>query len=287
MFLIIGGDAQIGRAVVDTLIRSGTPALGTTRRHQTPSPQSLRLDLDAIAEDWHPPAATRAACIAAAVTRMAECAADPIGTSRINCTAAVELAWRLTAAGIYTLFLSTNQVFDGTVPYVRADARRCPVSVYGQQKAQAELALERMMAAGAPIGVLRLSKVLGPDMRLFADWRMALAAGRPVQAFEDMVLAPVPLGLAATAVAAMLRDQTPAIAQLSGPRDMSYVDAARTLARQAGADLRLVKASRTAGLPAGAAPAHTTLDSRTLRDRFSITAPDVDELLGALTVPGP
>jgi hypothetical protein len=62
-----------------------------------------------------------------------------------------------------------------------------PVSEYGRQKARTETQLQAMMRAGAPIGILRLAKIVSPGMALGT-----LASGQPVFPFCDMVMAPTP-----------------------------------------------------------------------------------------------
>ena len=64
--------------------------------------------------------------------------------------------------------------------------RTCPVSEYGRQKARTEAALRQHMDRGAPVAILRLAKVVSPDMPLIDGWIEALAAGKPIRAFRDM-----------------------------------------------------------------------------------------------------
>ena len=103
-----------------------------------------------------------------------------------------------------------------------------------------------------------------------------LAAGKPVDAFADMMLAPTPVELAAAAIAALMREGAGGIFQLTGPRDVSYAELAEYLADKMAVDRRLVRqgSAASAGMPPGATPRHTTLDSAMLRDRFGITVPD-------------
>jgi len=280
MILIIGADGEIGRALAADLRASGSPVAATTRRAVT-APRLINLDLAAIPADWTPPAGTQAACITAAVARLAACEADPQGAARINVDGAIALTEGLAARGIYTLFLSTNQVFDGSVPNVAADATLSPVSVYGRQKAQTETALRAMMAQGAPVGILRLSKVVSPGMPLFVTWRDSLAAGVPIRAFSDMTFAPVPAAQVIAAIKAMLYARAATVAQLTGPRDISYLEAAQEIALRHGFDPALVMAASAAelGLAPGSIPAHTTLDSRFLCDSWRILVPDALEVV--------
>src|SRR5581483_1941068 len=96
------------------------------------------------------------------------------------------------ARGIHVLFLSTNQVFDGRVPYVAADAPNSPVSEYGRQKASVETALRARMA-------------------LIDGWIADLSAGRAIRAFGDMKLAPTPIDLVCEAIARLLEDRATGI----------------------------------------------------------------------------
>ena len=280
MFLIIGGDGEVGQGLAAGLRAAGAPVVCTTRR-AVASAGWVHLDLAAIPADWAPPEGTQAACITAAVARLAACEADPAGAARVNVAGTIALAESLAARGIYTLFLSTNQVFDGTVPNAAADAPLCPVSTYGRQKAQTETALREMMARGAPVGILRLSKIVSPGMQLFAGWRDSLAAGKPVKAFTDMTFAPVPAAVVTEAIMARLQARAATVAQLTGPRDISYFEAARHIALLQDANPALVLAGSAAapGLAPVSIPKHTTLDCSLLREAWRIFVPDALEVV--------
>jgi dTDP-4-dehydrorhamnose reductase len=275
MFLLVGGDSEIGAATYLHLKAAGKIAAATTRRPQLAGPDRPLLDLAADLSSWAPAPDISAACIFAATARLADCAADKAGSATINVLQTLTLAERLTARNIYVLFLSSNQVFDGSVPHVRADAPTCPLSEYGRQKARAEAVLRERMLRGAPIGILRLAKVVSANMPLLHGWVRALSAGEPIRAFHDMPMAPAPAALVGAAIAALLESRAPGVFQLTGPQDVSYADVAHRLARQLGADPALVGVvgAIEAGMPEGSAPRHTTLDSSAMRDRFGIVAP--------------
>jgi dTDP-4-dehydrorhamnose reductase len=152
----------------------------------------------------------------------------------------IALAERLLANDIHVLFLSTNQVFDGSVPHVLAVAPTAPVSEYGRQKARAEVALREMMARGAPAAILRLAKVISSRTPLLRDWATALRAGKPIRAFHDMTMSPVAADLVARTIEALMADRATGIFQLSGPRDVTYERAGHFLAERLGADVSLV-----------------------------------------------
>jgi dTDP-4-dehydrorhamnose reductase len=277
MFLIVGGDSEIGAAAYRAMKAQGAAVAATTRRSECVAPDRPFLDLAAPLEDWVPPPGTQAACLCAAIARLTDCANDPAGSAHINVVQTVALAENLLARGIAVLFLSTNQVFDGRTPHERAEAPHSPVSEYGRQKARAEAALLRQMENGAPVGILRLAKVMSDTMPLIVGWIKDLTAAKPIRVFNDLKLAPTPTDLVCTAIYALLQGRARGIFQLTGPRDVTYAEIGSFLAAYLDADQKLVNqtSAHAAGLPKGATPLHTTLDSSLLRMHYGLEVPDV------------
>jgi dTDP-4-dehydrorhamnose reductase len=282
--LIIGGDSEIATATTPHLAGHGHKVIATTRRREHVAADRPYLDLTQPVEDWPIPEGVTAACLCAAIARLADCARDPKVSALVNVTGTMALASRLLARGIPVLFLSTDKVFDGTRADVSADTTPCPISEYGRQKAAAETALRERMARGAPVAILRLAKVVSPGMDLLRQWLISLGAGKPVRAFHDMHMAPTPVALAAAAIERLLAEPTSGIFQLTGPQDVAYGEVALHLARRAGADPALVEqvSADAAGQPEGSTAQHTTLDSSALRERFGIAVPDAWAVIDAL-----
>jgi dTDP-4-dehydrorhamnose reductase len=284
VWLLVGGDSEIGAATHRTLASAGRPVASTTRRPQRAAADRPFLDLAQPLGDWQPPAGVRSACVFAAVARLAACADDPAGSAYVNVEQTLAVIDRLLARDIHVVFLSTNQVFAGDAPHVPAEAPASPVSAYGRQKARTEAALKERMASGAPVAILRLAKVVSPGMPLIDGWINALAAGKAVRAFHDMTMAPTPTGQVIAAITALMADRRAGIYQLTGPRDVAYSEVGRFLAERLAADPRLVTESsaRDAGLPDGANPPHTTLDSSRLAELYGIDAPDAWAVIEAV-----
>ena len=277
MWLVIGGDSEIGGATHEFLKKGGIASAATTRRNDRVAADRPFLDLSEPLDTWDPPVGTTAACIFAAIARIEACNADPLGSSHVNVTQTLRLADRLLARGISVLFLSSNQVFDGTIPYISADAPYSAITEYGRQKVRTETSLRARMEKGAPAAILRLAKVVSPNMPLIHNWIEKLALGQPIRAFRDMTMAPAEIAMVSAAIAALLKDNASGVFQLTGPRDLSYLEIGRYVAKELGIDPALVAESRTAdaGLPQGLARAHTTLDSSRLRDSYGFSVPDV------------
>lgn len=261
--LVIGGDGVIGGALV-----AADPSCHWTSR-RAEARNALRLDLTGSVEDFVPPAGVTVAVLSAALARLDRCEAEPDSAARINVTAPARLAAILAARGIRPLLLSTSLV-HAPCPLADEDASPAPITAYGRQKAEAERAV-----LACPGGmVLRLSKVLAPGSGVFTTWLDELAAGRPIQPFSDMVMAPVALPLAIRAILALARGPAAGVYQLSATTDISYADAALHLARTINADPALVqpKSFHAVGLPEAFVPAHTSLSMRRL-SAFGLTQP--------------
>jgi dTDP-4-dehydrorhamnose reductase len=283
VFLIVGANSEIGSATARLIEARGGNVWSTTRRPPS-NPREVKLDFDKPIEGFQVPDGVESACIFVAIARLAVCAADPKASAFVNVTQTLALVDWLAARGVYTLFLSTNQVFDGESANMPADAPVSPRSEYGRQKAETERLLRARMVAGAPIGILRLGKVVSPGMALLSNWKQQLSAGGAIHPFSDMSMAPIPIDVVALAIAGMMEDRVAITAQLSGPRDITYAEAARFLARQIGADPRLVEpvSAREAGMPAGTMPRHTTLDSTYLISKYGLMVPGAFEVIGSL-----
>jgi dTDP-4-dehydrorhamnose reductase len=271
--LIVGADGQIGRELLAGLPRQCISALGTTRHRERVGPDRIYLDLEDDLGGWQCPGNIRSAVLAAAVTRLDVCERAPDAARRINVTANLALADRLADRGIPVLFLSSNQVFDGSRPHRRADEPTSARTMYGRQKAEVErYLLERYDNAS----ILRLTKVVTPQLPLLCQWSSALRAGSPVRPFRDVVIAPLPAGFVVETIARMIERRPAGVMQASGPRDVPYADVALHIARRLGADPALVQPqdSSAAGLLPIFAPRNTTLDTSRLRDELGLIPPE-------------
>lgn len=274
--LLVGGDSMIGAALAAALRRADQPVLATTRRPYCAGPDRPLLDL--AADSFEVPAGTAGgvAYLCAAVARLNDCRRDPTGAARVNVAGMVALARRLVTQGTDVLFLSTNQVFDGSKPYANPEDPVSPVTEYGKQKAAAETGILALAGGPARVAVLRLSKVVAPGLPLFEDWSNTLRQGRPITPFRDMAVAPVPVDTVVAAARAVTEGGGEGIFHLSASRDVSYADLARHIARRLQADETLVRPVSYADTDALLeTPAlHTALQCRRLETAFGIVAPD-------------
>lgn len=296
--LIIGGDSVIGKALATELQKSGLEVFATSRRNPFPplplgeedfiseaKPSlgnpvrahffdtltpilsrrerkivPLALDLSQLPESWPNLPQADAAFLCAAITKLEACENDPAGTALINVDHMQEVASELLSRGIYTVFLSSNQVFDGSKPRRLADEVPCPLNVYGAQKAEMEAWL---MSGLHCASVLRLTKVItSSPLPVLAHWETDLKAGNSIEAFTDLSFSPIPLASVVQAMVQLGRDKEEGIFQLSGAQEISYYEIALALATR-------LKISRNKVIPISATskgirpqflPQHGTLE---------------------------
>jgi dTDP-4-dehydrorhamnose reductase len=279
--LIFGVDCAIGSALADALDARGHEIVGTTRRPRSPGRGSrLTLDFSDPISWAMPMPRVDLAVICAAMSRFADCRERPELARRVNVEAPCALARSLIEAGSRVVLLSTSAVFDGETPHAPADQRTAPKSAYGTLKAEAEAGI---LALGEGAIVLRLTKVLAPDMPLFSGWIATLRRGEAVRAFDDLTLSPISLADVTAGVLAIMSDRKlpPSIYQLSGAEDISYAEAAHHLATRLGVDRKLVETAHAVdnSHPAGEVSRFTSLDASRISSLASWRAPGATEVI--------
>jgi dTDP-4-dehydrorhamnose reductase len=248
MILIVGGDSIIGAALTRQLRAAGQDCVTTSRQGEG------GYFLDLANPPVRLPFTPRAAVLCAAATSLAACHKHPAETRRVNVEGSFALAQQLAAQGCFVVGLSTNLVFDGSVPRQRAEAPRAPFNAYGQQKAELE---QGLLALGELGSIVRLTKVLGQPMKLLEDWRQKLNSGMAIHPYNDMVMAPIGLDAVVKALATLITLRAPGIFQLSAAADISYAQTASRLCSVLKLAPSLVQPAAS-GL---ATPLHTSLDT--------------------------
>ncbi len=271
VFAVIGCDGTIGRSLKCALEQGGKTVYGTSRRGENFAKNVLKFDLGEESS-WHSFPFVDVAFFCAAVTGFAECRADPTLARKINVEAPGRLAEMLVSRGSRVVLLSTSAVFDWSRPNVPEDFPPCPTSVYGTLKAEAETHFRQL---GASASIVRLAKILHPEIALFRAWLDALTAGREVFAFSDLYMAPVSLEQTVQALIRVGSTGTGTY-QLSATRDISYFQVARHLALRLERDVALVKEAKAiaSGIPAHEITRFSSLQSSRIEKLTGRAPPD-------------
>lgn len=279
--LVIGGDGTIGRALTTSLRASRWEVYATSRRADRRADASIQLDLSADGSERTLLPAVDVVFFCAAVTGFANCAANPDVARKVNVSAPVAIARRIASFGSRVVLLSTSAVFGGQGPRVRADHPVSPTTLYGRLKADAESAF---LSLGDKAAVLRLTKVLHPDLPLLREWTEVLAAGRPVRALSDLAVAPISLRSVVESLVIVGSDKGSGVYQASARSEITYADAARRIAENMGlaGDLVIEESGADRNIPREQLALSASLDTTRLDRLSGIDAPDplnvVDEV---------
>lgn len=250
-YLVVGGDGLIGKALVRALRAEAKEVYATSRRPEPRDANVVPLDLTRDPDDLFRDRRIQeiasggrlTAFVSAAITKIAECEQDPERTRRINVTNTVGLGKKLLEAGARVIFLSSNAVFSGGMPFPTETDAPSPNNNYGRQKAEAEQSLLRTHAAlpdAPPLMIVRLTKVVDRTAPLIAGWIDSLRAGLPIKAFADRRLSPVSLGHVVSSLIAVGKAGITGVYHVTGTDDLSYYEFARLLAFSLAADPDLV-----------------------------------------------
>ncbi len=266
--LVIGCSGQVGGALVERLGPEGH--LGACRKPRRAG--ELVIDLERAAADrdhvceLFAADAVAAAFIAAGMTWVDGCEAEPSLAYRINCEGAATIAELAREHGARTVYFSTEYVFDGEDgPYSEDDAPH-PISVYGKSKLAGEQAV---LAADPSALVLRTTVVFGPeDQGKNFAYRLVetLAAGGRLAVPADQRSNPTYNRDLADAAVRLLGRGATGIFNVVGPEVMDRFEFAKRLAVAAGADATRIDPVATESLgQAAPRPLRAGLETQKLR----------------------
>jgi dTDP-4-dehydrorhamnose reductase len=180
--------------------------------------------------------------------------------TRINGTAAGNLAAACAAIGAFVVHLSTDYVFagDATHPYVESDEPE-PRTAYGRSK----LAGERAVAeSGAPFAIVRTAWLYGAGGKNFVDTMLALGATRDeVSVVTDQRGCPTWTGHLAPALVEVAERRSGGLHHLCGAGECSWYELAVEVFHQAGVTCRVLPTTTDAFPRPAPRPAYSVLGS--------------------------
>jgi dTDP-4-dehydrorhamnose reductase len=251
--LVTGAAGFLGAIIVRHLDRAGYHVIAATREGRWDNQGAA----EPVALDLLDPAGTAAAIKravpdavvhGAAIGDTRACEQDPVLARRVNIEGTRAVAGACAEAGCRMVFLSSEQVFDGTAAPYHDDAPPRPVHEYGRTKAQGE----RITAELGPRGTTaRLALVYGrspaPGRSASEQLVAALRRGERVRLFVDEWRTPVHAEDAASAIAELVAMAAPpAVLNLGGPERLTRHEFGLAVARHHGLDERLIEGARQA-----------------------------------------
>jgi dTDP-4-dehydrorhamnose reductase len=250
--VVIGGSGQIGGWLLRLLAERGHEAVGTYATAAFPGLVQLdAADLERAAQ-WVREQRPDVVFYPAGFTWVDGCERDPAHARAANVDQPLNLAHAAARLGARFVYFSTDYVFDGANgPYGEDDAPR-PLSVYGQAKLEAEVALAEF---GGMELTVRTAWVFGPERqgKNFAYQLVrSLRQGRPLVCPSDQVSSPSYAPGVAHAVLDLVEVEYSGLVHVAGPETISRPQFARAIADSFGLDPTLIVAKPTAELGQGA-----------------------------------
>jgi dTDP-4-dehydrorhamnose reductase len=156
----------------------------------------------------------------AALSSPNACQENPALSHAINVTASLHLAELCAAAEIPYIFTSSEQVFDGLNPPYKEDDRPCPINLYGEQKAAAEVGILLRYPAAA---ICRMPLMYGvaPRSSFIQPFIETLRSGGALNLFTDEIRNPVSGMAAAEGLLLAIEKQVSGYFHLGGVERLS------------------------------------------------------------------
>ena len=237
--LIIGGESIIGSALLNSYLKDDLKVWSTTRKAEKINEQCFFLNFEnEFIGNSLPDVYFKTVFICVGVTSIKQCTDEPVRSSLVNIKNTVAVAEYFINKGSFVVYLSTGAVFDGELAFSETDETVNPRTEYGKQKAKAEKLL--FSFTSKMLAIIRLSKVIQPDMPLIQNWIRDIKSGISISPFSDMVIAPVALDLVVSFLKKIATQQIPGIHHLSANKDISYFNVALYIAGILGIDQKMI-----------------------------------------------
>jgi len=236
-FAVIGANGCIGRVSVRVLKARGDEVVpcSSTKSFE----EMLHVDLTKH-ETWQNlPKHLDGVLVCAGEGSLRQCRAMPEETAAVNVSGTAGFVAKLQSAGVFSVVISTNYVFDGTRGDFSPQDMVSPACEYGHQKARLEQAV-RAWEGGGGVAIVRLTKVLSDHNLLLQSWASRLRQGQPVVAARDARAAFLTPDAVAEGLVRVLAGSKTGLWQLSASDDLAWAEVAVTLCDELGLTRDLV-----------------------------------------------
>lgn len=227
-FLIIGANSFIAQAYQSYCLKNHISVITTSRN---PDGEQWNFDLandlsiDLLIEKIKK-ADISVVLVCAAITNNMACSDNIELSQQINVKNTSLLLSKLNRCGVFSIFLSSSQVFNHQKPNINWQSAYSPVTLYGQQKVEVENFIQ---ANHLNTAIVRLTKVIGQNFPLFKDVINKAKNKQGICLFDDYCAAPVSISYVVKFLASIAKHKTKGVYQLSGAEDLSYAQMAERL----------------------------------------------------------
>ncbi len=224
--LIIGIDSQIGSALSESLRGSENFIVYGSSRRSNLAKDIYLLDLGSVSFTDQMQRLPKADIVVycAGMTNINECEKKSKLCDLVNHLHTVELMTYFKRS--HQIFLSTNRIFSGDIPYAGLSQSYSAKTVYGKSKVDGELYLR---SNSQKFTIIRMTKIITGNNELFENLLNSCKGSENTYVFENLNLSPVSLSYAISVLNEVINTRLEGIIQLSGEQDWSYADALKKL----------------------------------------------------------
>lgn len=233
--LIVGVNSKIGEALFKSYASEGLPVFGTSRRKSEVKDKIFYLDVLSSQSDREKLPKASVVFMCAYISNMADCSNDS-HSEIVNVKGILSLANYFLNKGSFVVFLSSNAVFNHEQNYANETDCPHPRTSYGQQKYEVENQLLTTVNKhfSRNLAIVRMTKVLAPDLPLLKNWQVTISCGKKINAFEDLKICPISLIFAVNSLRKIAESRSAGIFHLSGDTEYSYLEIGQKISEISG-----------------------------------------------------
>ena len=244
-WLVTGASGRLGLRLCATQATAGRTVIAQHLNHPVPlqGVETLRLDLadaDAVCRALAQ-AAPDMVVHCAANSDVDACERDLDQARRINVDCSRNVAQAAAETGARLIHISTDQIWDGSQPWVGEDTPPAPINAYGRTKAEAE----RVVAETHEQALILRTNFYGrgaPGRPSFSDWVLdGLRAGRELTMFTDVFYTPIALAPLCRTIMEVAATGASGLLHVCGLERVSKYQLGQALARAFGLPENLLK----------------------------------------------
>ena len=177
----------------------------------------------------------------AGLTSVDQCEDEPTLAERLNVDASRIVASAAARAGVALVHVSTDHLFEGTLPNRSENDLPAPVNVYGRTKLRAEHAVLTEL----PDALVIRTNFYGwgpPGRQSLSDWILSgLQSGQELPMFEDVFFTPILVNDLAERLLDLIRLGASGVLHLAGGERLSKLDFAGRVAQEFGLSSSQIK----------------------------------------------
>ena len=157
------------------------------------------------------------AIICASITSVKKCEKNPNITRKVNVNNTVKLLKYLSSKSIFTIFISSNLVFDGKKPFNKVNEKTNPISEYGKQKLLVEKFIKTKNYNN--FSIIRFTKVIGENSKFIKNLKIKILKKRRFIYSGEYFISPINISKVCKIILKVIKNKNKGIFQAGGKKE--------------------------------------------------------------------